>query len=565
VQHHVPGFPSYLAQILGARTKWNVIRAASGMQLVGGHIYVCPPDVLIGFSSGRFLFNETSQSTASRGASIDHLFFSLAQAYRKNTAAVVLSGTGNDGSLGVAEVSRAGGYVLVEEPSLAAFSEMPKNAIASKFVDTIAPVADLVGLILAHVSSSKNFGHVPAGAFDLNVRRLIALIRARHSWNPNGVSSAVLWRILERRARVLGRVSVEEYLNALQAGTAGLNGLVEEIVLHLGVGIDAPRSVPAEIAEILTAVSESHAEAALPVRVWVAGVGTGEWAYLLAIALQQIHSAHSWNLNFKVFATDLTSRSYRSAQAGVYPRHFSEELLDESYARFFTIHNDEAVANSCIRERISFAVHDYVNDPPFPNLSLIVFLHSLEALTQRAREKVFSSVLSALRKRGGYLFCPLESEIQWPAPFEQRGQSIWYVPRLDGISMRQLKAWHPSGHAPGFIATAGAADDALTEDAPTAKAQQDALVAKLALQRGFVPLIVINPAGKIEYIFGDMSYFASISIGRFASTVSECLGTQLSSVVKSLQKRLDTSNADSGVSEELFVAGPSGQNQMLLV
>jgi len=73
--------------------------------------------------------------------SADLLFESAAAAYGTRAIAVVLSGTGSDGAMGVKAVKKMGGTVIVQ--SLAEFDGMPSAALATGLADFVLPLEDI--------------------------------------------------------------------------------------------------------------------------------------------------------------------------------------------------------------------------------------------------------------------------------------------------------------------------------------------------------------------------------------------------------------------------------------
>jgi two-component system chemotaxis response regulator CheB len=79
--------------------------------------------------------------------SADVLLRSVADASGTPGCGIVLSGTMNDGAAGLAEVRRAGGLALVQDPAEALFPGMPRAAIAAADPQLVAPLAALAGRV----------------------------------------------------------------------------------------------------------------------------------------------------------------------------------------------------------------------------------------------------------------------------------------------------------------------------------------------------------------------------------------------------------------------------------
>ena len=118
IQHLSPDYKSMMAELLGKHTELTVMRAEHGTKVRGGYVYVIPPKKNLTISGGR-LFLIDLPDTRTFNLPIDVFFRSLAEAYEEKAIAVILSGTGSDGTLGIREVKGAGGVVLAQEPESA--------------------------------------------------------------------------------------------------------------------------------------------------------------------------------------------------------------------------------------------------------------------------------------------------------------------------------------------------------------------------------------------------------------------------------------------------------------
>ena len=86
---------------------------------------------------------------------INVLFSSLASYLDERAIAVVLSGMGSDGTLGMQAINSVGGLTVVQQPDTAQFDMMPKSAIAAGCADIVAPPEELPARILAYVTQVR--------------------------------------------------------------------------------------------------------------------------------------------------------------------------------------------------------------------------------------------------------------------------------------------------------------------------------------------------------------------------------------------------------------------------
>ena len=135
VQHLDPRHPSQMAHILGRRTALPVHEAREGDRLSPGTVFVAPPNRhLLVNGDGSLTLTQTELVHFVR-PSADLLFESVAASYRERAIAVVLSGSGSDGSAGVKAIKKMGGTVIIQDPDHCQFIGMPQAARNTGVVD----------------------------------------------------------------------------------------------------------------------------------------------------------------------------------------------------------------------------------------------------------------------------------------------------------------------------------------------------------------------------------------------------------------------------------------------
>lgn len=140
VQHLAPDHRSFLPQIFAHHTSLTVKQAEAGEALKAGIIYIAPPDHhLLIAANGTLQLSQTERVNFVR-PSADQLFSTLAMSCKQRAIAVVLSGYGHDGAMGIQQVKRLGGVTIVQDPATAEAPAMPLAAINTGAVDLILPL-----------------------------------------------------------------------------------------------------------------------------------------------------------------------------------------------------------------------------------------------------------------------------------------------------------------------------------------------------------------------------------------------------------------------------------------
>ena len=151
VQHLDPRHPSLMAEILSRRTLLKVVQAKQGDKLTPGTVYIAPPNNHLLVNSDGTASLSQSEMVHFLRPSADLLFESLAGSYKERAIAVVLTGTGSDGAMGVEAIQKMGGTVIVQDDKSAEFPGMPSAAIKTGNVDFILPLAEISSALLTLV------------------------------------------------------------------------------------------------------------------------------------------------------------------------------------------------------------------------------------------------------------------------------------------------------------------------------------------------------------------------------------------------------------------------------
>lgn len=155
VQHLDPHHRSVLANILTRRTPLAVKQAAEGDRLGPGTVFIAPPNRHLLINPDRTVSLTQSELVHFVRPSADLLFESVAAGFRQRAVAVVLTGSGSDGSMGVRAIKKMGGMVVVQDPASCEVRGMPDAAIATGCVDVILPLHAIAGALSALVSRGK--------------------------------------------------------------------------------------------------------------------------------------------------------------------------------------------------------------------------------------------------------------------------------------------------------------------------------------------------------------------------------------------------------------------------
>lgn len=155
-QHMPERFTAAFADRLARTTPFSVREAETGDVVSAGRVLVAPGgrdlEVVRGADGTLRAAVEAPALAATRGAcpSVDRLFGSVARAVGRRSCGVVLTGMGQDGRAGIAEIKRAGGLTLAESQETAVVYGMPQAAVETGAVDAALPLPGLAARLAEH-------------------------------------------------------------------------------------------------------------------------------------------------------------------------------------------------------------------------------------------------------------------------------------------------------------------------------------------------------------------------------------------------------------------------------
>ena len=155
VQHLDRHHRSLMAEILSRRTSLRVKQAEEGDHLELGMVYVAPPNSHLLVNADSTLSLTQSELVHFVRPSADLLFESVAASHRERVIAVVLTGTGGDGNMGVRAVKQMGGTVIAQDEETAQFFGMPGAAIATGCVGFVLPLDEISPALITLVMNGQ--------------------------------------------------------------------------------------------------------------------------------------------------------------------------------------------------------------------------------------------------------------------------------------------------------------------------------------------------------------------------------------------------------------------------
>lgn len=419
IQHLSPDHKSMMSNLLSRHTEMPVIMVEDDMAIKADHVYLIPPGAIMHATEGHL--HLTPKNPRGLTLPIDIFFTSLAEVYGNRAVGVVLSGTGTDGTRGAVAINAAGGFLAAQDPESAKFDGMPRSAISTGVIDTVLSAEDLPGRIMAHIRNEvyelTADGPVAPDApvasplsQEEALDEILRLLLHLGGIDFKDYKQATVMRRIERRMQVRQVRSLQDYLQLLNEERAEGVALRREMLIAVTSFFrdeDAFEVLESTVIPDIMAGKNSGD----PIRVWAAGVSTGEEAYSLGILfLEAFERERRWP-SLKIFATDVDAQCVETAGAGAYPESAAVEINPDRLERFFIRKGNSFVVKNELRQVVVLARHNLLADPPFTKMDLVVCRNTLIYFKPDAQELALRSLQYALRP-GGYLFLGSSESLQ---------------------------------------------------------------------------------------------------------------------------------------------------------
>ena len=214
VSHLDPTHKALLAELLQRVTAMKVFQVTDGMKVLPNQVYVIPPNFDMSILHGTLQLLEPSMPRGFR-MPIDFFFRHLAEDQREKSIAIILSGMGTDGTLGVKAIKEKMGLVMVQDISSAKYDGMPQSAINTGLADFVAPVNELPAKLLGYTN------HPPGMTREIQVaekktsgalNKIFALLRAKTGNDFSLYKKSTINRRIERRMNIHQIDNINQYV-----------------------------------------------------------------------------------------------------------------------------------------------------------------------------------------------------------------------------------------------------------------------------------------------------------------------------------------------------------------
>ncbi len=534
VQHLSPDHKSILPEILQRKADMKVFEMGNDMKPEPGNVYVLPSGSDGSISGGKFRLSKYSRAQKGLHLPIDMFLRSLAAEYQNRSAAIVLSGSGSDGCLGIKDIKDAGGLVMVQDPKSARFKGMPQNAIETGMVEKIGSPEELPAFLLEFQRNCvREDQPIDDTDSDKLMERMFRLILKRTGHDFSGYKKSTIHRRIRRKMTLHRKENFADYLALLEKSPSEVESLFRDLLIGVTSFFRDMESFKAVQEKVLTTlIKNSDGET---IRIWIAACSSGEEVYSLAILASEVQEELGIRASIRIFATDIDFRALEVARQGRYRQNIRADIPDDLLKKYFSKADDIYQVDKEVRNMITFAEHNILKDPPYSQLDLIScrnFLIYLDSATQQQALNTFHYAL----KDDGYLFLGQSEK------HSARGESFKVIGKEYALFQKRQN----SRSLEDYLYQARKKDVQVHRGKsrqPGEPVSVGEFAEKTALRDYMNPFLVIDKKGEIQYSLGQCEKYLSFPVGEpdrnIVNLVKEGLKLPVSSALRKIRTKAE--------------------------
>ncbi len=410
VQHLDPKHESMLTELISRSTRMPVLEVKDGMSIEPDHVYVIPPNTTMTVHDHTLRLT-AREETRGLHMAVDYFMRSLAEVQGHNAIGVILSGSGTDGTLGLAEIQAQGGVTFAQDETTARHDGMPRSAIAAGCVDFVLPPSE-IARELTRIASRPYTGKDEAADLvpeqHVGLKTIFQLIRKSTGVDLTYYRHTTIRRRVQRRMMVHKMDTLPRYVKYLQKNPAEMKALYQDMLINVTSFFRNLSVFEALKGRVFAALLKKR-PANSPIRIWAPGCSSGEETYSLAIALLESLGDKVSSIPLQIFGSDVSETSINKARNGLYPENIQGDVSPERLGRFFVKVEGGYRINKNVRDMCIFAQQNLLADPPFSQMDLICCRNLLIYLEAPLQKNVISLFHYALKPDGFLVLGSAES------------------------------------------------------------------------------------------------------------------------------------------------------------
>jgi two-component system, chemotaxis family, CheB/CheR fusion protein len=403
IQHLSPDFKSMMSELLAMHTKIPISEVKPDMIIEANHIYLIPAGYSMTINERAFVLKKRGPEALPINAFMN----SAAQIFKEKCIAVILSGSGFDGTIGCKTIRDHGGLILAQNPASAEFDSMPNSIVTHKLEHLVVEAEDIWASIKDYHGNASEYAEQQAHVsqemkeivegLNIEYHELFSFLKRIYQLDFSQYKINSVSRRIHRRMRIHGIEDIQLYLQLLKDNSEETNDLYQDLLIGV-TSFFRDSEIYDDLARLVIEPFFTQTEIPDQLRIWVAGCASGQEAYSYAILTDEWARRVEYTGRISIFATDVHKDSIQKSSLGIYGKHELEKMSAERLQKYFKLIEGGAYKiRPDIRQRVIFAQHNLLEDPPFTHMDIVSCRNMLIYFKGDAQETALQSLTYALK------------------------------------------------------------------------------------------------------------------------------------------------------------------------
>ncbi len=541
IQHLSPDYKSMMGELLAKSTSLIIEQIKDNMEILPGRIYLIPPVNNLVIRNGMLHLLDKPKNQK-LNLPIDMFLQSLAEYKKEEAIAVILSGTGSDGSRGIRAIKEYEGMVMVQDPTEAKFDGMPKSAIHTGLVDYVVSVNEMGAEL-------QNFINAPAVLqvsdddieYDEDtLKKILHLVNDHTGLDFREYKHSTLVRRVARRVSVCKCESLEDYYSLLKANPDEIPVLYREFLIGVTKFFRDSRVWDILRDEVIPNLIKNNKNGEV-LKIWDVACSTGEEAYSLGMLLCEEMDRQNKQLEVKIFATDISQKHLNIGSQGTYSESIVADVDLHLLQKYFISKSKGYQVIERVRRMVIFSRHNVLKNPPFSNMEMILCRNLLIYFQPSIQRKALN-VLHYGLKEGGVLVLGTSESVHTHKEYFEDVNRKWKIYR----NINPTKRMNPENlHSTASRLIENVPSRVKRDRKPTANNGQQKFQGELSdaiLEQFGGASVFIDSEYNILQAVGEFRKYANLPVNGFSINLKDMLGQELKHIVQSTVKQAEREN-----------------------
>ncbi|TVZ27674.1 two-component system CheB/CheR fusion protein [Gillisia sp. Hel_I_86] len=565
IQHLSPDFKSMMGELLEKSTDLIIEEIEENTEINPGTIYLIPTTSNLILQNGQLQLIDKPKGQK-LNLPIDMFLQSLAQFKEDQAIAIILSGTGSDGTRGIKTIKENGGLVMVQDPAQAKFDGMPQSAIQTGLVDYILKTEDMGKELQKYINAPVvlHFTDDDIQYDEVTLSKILNLILETTDVDFNEYKHSTLARRVARRVNVCQCNSLSEYYNLLKAQPLEIPILAREFLIGVTKFF---RDLPVwDIMEetVLPTIIAGKANGE-KLKIWDVACSTGEEAYSLAMYINEELERQNKKIEVKIFATDISQEHLDIGGLGIYSESIVADIEPRLLQKYFITKSNGYQAVEKLRDMIIFSHHNIIKNPPFHNMDLVLCRNMLIYFQPSIQKRALNVLHYSLKENGFLVLGTSESVSSHSESFEVINRK-WKIYR-NTLLRKSLNAevLHSSANnRPREKSNARLISNSRPQVSSAVQKVSNELNEAILEQFGGASVFIDSEYNILQAI-GEFRKYASLPVNGFSINLLDMLSTDLKHIVKATVKAAVKKNEKVVYKDATYIHQDENKNLDLIV